>query len=153
MCDIVFEKVQDHAGKVNRTSVYAEAASEGFLKKGFMRNFPEFTKKKKNLCRNLFLDKVKLCRSATSLKMNLQSRCFLVKVAKFVEAPFPQDTTGQLLLIVAVSIVVKGELANKAVNYDTKTKAHIWTNLLKRAVHVKEQVSEAVTGRLQIRCS
>ena len=71
MCDIVFEKVQDHAGKVNRTSVYAEAASEGFLKKGFMRNFPEFTKKKKNLCRNLFLDKVKLCRSATSLKMNL----------------------------------------------------------------------------------
>ena len=111
------------------------------------------SQKKKNLCRNLFLDKVKLCRSATSLKMNLQSRCFLVKVAKFVEAPFPQDTTGQLLLIVAVSIVVKGELANKAVNYDTKTKAHIWTNLLKRAVHVKEQVSEAVTGRLQIRCS
>ena len=26
MCDIVFEKVQDRAGKVNRTSVYAEAA-------------------------------------------------------------------------------------------------------------------------------
>ena len=76
-----------------------------------------------------------------------------MKVATFVETPFSQETTGQLLLIVAVSIVVKRELANKTVNYDTKTKAHICTNLLKRAVQVKEQVSEAVIGRLEIRCS
>ena len=53
MCDIVFEKVQDRAGKVNRTSVYAEAASEGFFKKGFMRNFPEFTKKKESVPESL----------------------------------------------------------------------------------------------------
>ena len=53
MCDIVFEKVQDHAGKVNRTSVYAEAASEGFFKKGFMRNFPEFTKEKESVPESL----------------------------------------------------------------------------------------------------
>ena len=45
MCDIVFEKVQGRAEKVNRMSVYAEAASEEFFKKGFLRNFPEFTKK------------------------------------------------------------------------------------------------------------
>ena len=53
MCDIVFEKVQDRAGKVNRTSVYAETASEGFFKKGFMRNFPEFTKKKESVPESL----------------------------------------------------------------------------------------------------
>ena len=35
---------------------------EGFLKKGVMRNFAEFTKKK-HKCRNLFFDKVKLFRA------------------------------------------------------------------------------------------
>ena len=30
-----------------------------------------------------------------------------------------------LLLIIAVSIVVKGEFANKTVNYDTKTKVKV----------------------------
>ena len=48
-----------------------------------------------------------------------------MKVVKFVGTLFSQDTTGQLLLIVAISIVVKGELANKTVNYDTKTKAYV----------------------------
>ena len=43
--------------------------------------------------------------------------CFLVKHAKFVGTPFSQSTTGRLHLIIAVSIVVKGELANKTVNY------------------------------------
>ena len=47
--------------------------SERFFKKCFMRNFPELAKK--HLCRNLFFDEVKLCRSATSLKTSLQSRC------------------------------------------------------------------------------
>ena len=31
----------------------------------------------------------------------------------------------ELLLIIAISIVVKGELPNKAVNYDTNTKAYV----------------------------
>ena len=51
-----------------------------------MRNFPEFTKK--HLCRNLFFDKAKLCRSATSLKSSLKSRCFLVIFTKFLEYLF-----------------------------------------------------------------
>ena len=72
---------------------------------------------KKHLCLNLFFDKVKLCRSATSLKSSFQSRCFLVKFAKFVGTPFSQTTTGRLLLNVVVSIVVKGDLGNKTVNY------------------------------------
>ena len=43
--------------------------------------------------------------------------------AKFVRAPFLQNTTVALRLIIAVSIAVKGELANETVNYNTKTKA------------------------------
>ena len=98
--------------------------SEGFFRKDFMKNFPEITKK--HLSRNLFFDKVKLCTPATSLKTRLQKRCFIVKFAEFAGTPFLQNTTGQLLLIAAVSIV---------------------------RVQVKEQVSEVVVRRLQIRCS
>ena len=36
-----------------------------------------------------------------------------------------QNTIGRLLLLIALSIVVKGELANETVNYDTKTKAYV----------------------------
>ena len=51
-----------------------------------------------------------------------------------------------------------GVLANVTVNYDTKTKAYIliWArsaSYLKGAVLVKEQVSEAVVCKPQIRCS
>ena len=35
------------------------------------------------------------------------------------------NTTGWLLLIIAVSIVVKRVLANETGNYDTKTKAYV----------------------------
>ena len=50
---------------------------------------------------------------------------FLVNFAKFVRAPFLQSSIGRLLLIIAVSIEVKGVLANETVNYDAKTKAYI----------------------------
>ena len=46
--------------------------------------------------------------------------CFLVNFAKFVRTTLLQNTIGQLLLIIAVSIVVKGVLGNETVNYDTK---------------------------------
>ena len=49
--------------------------------------------------------------------------CFLVNFAKFVITPFWQNITGQLLLIIGISTVVKGGLANKTANYDIKTKA------------------------------
>ena len=50
---------------------------------------------------------------------------FLVKFAKFVRISFLQNTTGRLLLIMAISIVVKGELVNETVSYDTKTKVYV----------------------------
>ena len=48
-----------------------------------------------------------------------------MKFAKFVGTPFLQNTTGRMLLIIVVSIVVKGELANETVNFDTKTKVYV----------------------------
>ena len=45
--------------------------------------------------------------------------------AKFVRIPFQQKFTRRLLLIIAVSIVVNGALANETVSYDTKSKAYV----------------------------
>ena len=94
-----------------------------------------------------FFDKVKLCRSATSLKTTIWHKCFLVNFTKSVRKLFLQNTTRRLLLIIALSVVVKGELANETVNYDAKTKAYVpfWARSVNyRAVQVKEQVSEVV---------
>ena len=41
---------------------------KGFFEKGVMRNFAEFTR---NIARISFIDEVKLCRSAASLKARL----------------------------------------------------------------------------------
>ena len=54
-----------------------------------------------NFCIEMsFFDKVKLCRSAPSLKARPQRRCFLVNFAKFVRTPFLQNTTRRRLLII-----------------------------------------------------
>ena len=69
---------------------------------------------------------------------------------KFVRTIFLKNTTGRLLLIMAVAIIVKGELANETINYGTKTKGTNLTQrckLSKREVQVKGQVSEAVVRR------
>ena len=101
MCDIVFEKTKDRGGTVNRTSVYPDAAVPRALLK---RHYKIFRKNhdKKSVPESLFW-------------------CFLVNFAKFVRTPFLQNSTGRLVLIIAVSIVAKGVLANETVNYDTKT--------------------------------
>ena len=44
---------------------------------------------------------------------------------KFARTPFLQKSRAQLLLIIAVSIVAKGVLANETVNYETRTKAYV----------------------------
>ena len=71
---------------------------------------------------------------------------------KLCRKTFLANTTGRLLLIIAVVIVGKGELANETVNYDTKTETYVQSRVV-RAVQVKEQVSEEVVRRLQISCS
>ena len=64
-----------------------------------MRNFAKFTRKH-------------LSRKNETLAQVLS--------CEFLKNTFLQKTTGRLL-IVAVSIVVKGELTNETVNYNTKT--------------------------------
>ena len=51
--------------------------------------------------------------------------CFLVNFAELVRTPFLQNSTCQLILIIAVSIVAKGVMANETVNYDTHTKGYV----------------------------
>ena len=56
---------------------------------------------------------------------------------------FLQNSTGRLLVIIAVSMVAKGVLGKETVNYETKTKAYVllWARkckLLKKAVQGKE---------------
>ena len=51
--------------------------------------------------------------------------CFLANFAKFGSIPLLQNSTGRLLLIIAVSIAAKGVLANGTVNYETRTKAYV----------------------------
>ena len=69
-----------------------------------MRNFVEFTRE--HLYRNFFW-------------------CFLVNFAKLARTLFLQNSSGRLHLIIAVSIVAKGVLANETVNYETRNKAYV----------------------------
>ena len=114
-----------------------------------MRNFAEFTRKQ--VPESLFLIKLKTLQSAASLKARPWRRIFLVNFAKFVRTPYLQNTTRRLLLIIAVSIVLvmKGELASKTVNYDTKTMYQFKPNcnLLRSTLQVKKQLSEVVVRR------
>ena len=69
---------------------------EVFYKKGVLKNFAKFTGK--YLSQSLFLNKVAGLRPATLLKKRLWHRCFPVNFAKFLRAPFLQNTYGRLLL-------------------------------------------------------
>ena len=72
-----------------------------------------------NTCAGVFFDKITRCRSATFISNETPAQVFFVNFAKFVRTPFLQNTTGRLLLIIAVSIVVKG-------HYDAEIKTPIW---------------------------
>ena len=74
--------------------------SEGFFKKGVMKNFAEFTRK--HLYSNPFF-------------------VFSCEFCKICKDTFLQNSTGQLPIIILASIVAKGVLANETVNYETKT--------------------------------
>ena len=118
-------------------------ASERFFKKGVLRNFAEFTRK--YLWRNLFFDKVKLCRSATSLKTSLWCRCFLVK---FVETSFLQITTGRLLLVIAVSVlVIIGGIKVKILEV-----VH-WSQVLNQLLHLESDASTRISRSQSLEAS
>ena len=66
------------------------------VEKGVLRNFAKFTGK--HLCQRLFFNKVAGLRPATLLKKKLWHWCFSVNFAKFVRAPFLQNTSRRLVL-------------------------------------------------------
>ena len=92
MCDIVFEKAKDRGRKINRATVYAEAAVPRISLK--MELWEILQNSQKNICNGISF------------------WCFLVNFAKFERTPFLQNSSGRLLLIMAVSIVAKGVLVN-----------------------------------------
>ena len=80
-----------------------EAATGGALyKKGVLRNVSKLTGK--HLCQSLFCNKVAGLRPATLLKKRLWHRCLPVNFEKFLRKTFLQNTFGQLLLILHISI-------------------------------------------------
>ena len=107
--------------------------------KGFVKNLAKLTRK--HPCRISFL--IKLIRTLYICKFIKKHRCFLVNFGKFVRTLTLQRIASRLLLITAVSIG-KGELVNKTINYDTKTKARDQLSQNNLAVQLKEQVSEIV---------
>ena len=66
-----------------------------FMKRVVLRNFAKFTGK--HLCQSPFFNKVAGLGPVTLLKKGLWHRCFPVDFAKFVRAPFWQNTSGRLL--------------------------------------------------------
>ena len=73
--------------------------------------------------------------------------CFLVNFAKFVRTPFFQNNTERLLLIIAISIVVKGELANETENYDTKARSKKFPNSKSSYYGVNLRIQSENTGK------
>ena len=68
--------------------------------KGVLRNFIKFTGTR--LCQCLFFNKVAGLRSATLLKKRLWHRRFPANFAKFVRTSLLQNTSGRLLLSLAL---------------------------------------------------
>ena len=100
-----------------RECLYRSRPPRGSLEKVLWKVLPN--SQETSVLVSLFY-KVELCRSATLSKIS-----FLVTFAKFLRISFLKNTTGQLFLIIAVSILVKRKLTNRAVNYDTKTKPYV----------------------------
>ena len=112
----VFESVlsiQEHARNINgwpgskHDIEIQKEPPEVFYKKGVLRNFAKFAGK--NLCHNLFLNKVAGLRPETLLKKRLWHRCFSVNFVKFLRTLFLQTTSGRLLPQIE-SEVVSGKL-------------------------------------------
>ena len=71
-----------------------------FLKKGVLKNFPKLTGK--HQCQSLFFNRTL---NIYFIKKGPWHRCFLVNFAKLLRTPFLQNTSGQLLTIIAEKII------------------------------------------------
>ena len=83
-------------------SIFRSSHQRCFVRKGVLRNFAKFTGK--HLCQSLFFNKVAGLRPATLLKKRLWHRCFPMNFAKFLRTSFLQNTSGRLLLNIALKL-------------------------------------------------
>ena len=83
-------------------------------KKMLFKYFAKSTKE--HLCQSLFFN-IKLLRPATLLKKRLWHRYFPVNLAKFLRAPFLQNTSVRLLLVIILANVFVSRLLLKQSRY------------------------------------
>ena len=83
------KKLVEVDSKISFQAIYIQVSRnsrpEVFCKKGFLRNFAKFTGK--HLCQRLFINE-------TLFKKSLWHRCFPINFAKFLRAPFLQNSSG-----------------------------------------------------------
>ena len=114
--------------------------SEGFFKKSFLRNFPEFTKK--NICAGIsFLIKFNSVDLQLIIKIESLEQVFSCEICKICWNNFFKEHHRSTASDSSSMNNTEGRIAKQN------------CELLKRAFQVKEQISEAAVRRLQIRCS
>ena len=83
------KKLAEVDSKISFQAIYIQVSRssrpEVFCKKGFLRNFAKFTGK--HLCQRLFINEA-------LFKKSLWHRCFPINFAKFLRAPFLQNSSG-----------------------------------------------------------
>ena len=94
------------------------------MKKGVPKNSTKF--RRKHLRQSLFFKKVAGLRSATLLKKKPWHRCFPAKFAKFLRAPFLQNTSGRLLLyLVHLCVLIKTAFLKFLFVYNSYSKSQV----------------------------
>ena len=111
---------------------------------------------KKHLCRNLFFDQVKFCRSGTLLKTSLWRKVFFCEICEICSNTFlvehHQTTASDYSSMNSrEERIGKRNLKLRYKDWSICTNLSRKCKLLKMAIQVKEQVSDAVVCRLQIR--
>ena len=104
-------KEQSSSGFLRKSYYSRSSHRRCFVRKGVLRNLAKSTGKplrqslflNKVAGRKVFFNKVAGLRPATLLKKRLWRRCFPVDIAKFLRAPFWQNTSGWLLLLWKIS--------------------------------------------------
>ena len=98
---------------IKRAILVKEQVSEAVVRRLQIRFLKHFVNPTGNhLCWRFFSIKFACLKVCNSIKKRLQHRCLPAKFAKYAGNFFLQNTNGRLLLVIVVSIVVKGELAN-----------------------------------------
>ena len=87
---VLLKKKHSWAPWETKNSTFQKQPPELFYEKRYFRNLEKFTGK--HLCWSIFFNKVAVLRPTTLLKKRLWNRCFPVNFAKFLKAPFLQNT-------------------------------------------------------------